>query len=131
MGLKPFLNILVIRKGSQSFDRNNCSLSCTPLPCPQDTAENPPYIWETLLKIVKMKYDNLKEITFFKNCKGMEIDILKEQASTRSNYDLVLADKARCLQLRFLKIWGSKSMYGSKYSKILDPVLQFPGMELL
>lgn len=68
-----------------------------------------------------MKYDNLKEITFLENCKGKEIDILKGQASTRSSYDVVLADKAKCLQLRFLQIWGSKSMYGSKYSKNVGP----------
>lgn len=68
-----------------------------------------------------MKYDNLEEISFLENCKGMEIDILKEQASTRSSYDVVLADKARCLQLKFLKIWGSKSMYSSKYSKNVGP----------
>lgn len=120
-GFKTILEYFGYQKRVTKFWRECLFSMLPPTPCPQGTMENPPYIWETLLKIVKMKYDNLKEITFFENCKEMEIDILKEQASTRSSYDVVLADKARCLQLRFLKIWGSKSVYGSKYSKNVGP----------
>lgn len=75
-GFKTTYSWIFIRKESQSSQRGICSTSSLPTPLPPGhSKKTPPDTWETLLKIVEMKCDNLKEIPFLEYYKGMEIDI--------------------------------------------------------